>query len=180
MFVFGLTGLLVLTNSGFFELFGDRRFRWFPGIGHYPRSLLGTNVERISNAYPPTLCFLLGGIWMLGAAMLLRSVVTRWLVRERPWIATIGVNARIMTLFLWHMTAYLFAILILWPLGFGHEHEPTVRWWLERPLWLAVPGVMLYAMVVVLGPLERVRWRRPAPSEQLRTDRATHRVSDSC
>lgn len=169
MVVSGLTGLLLLTNSGLFELFGDRRFRWFPGIGHYPRSLLGTNVERISNAYPPTLCFLLGGVWMVGSAMLLRSAVTRWLARERPWIATIAVNARIMTIFLWHMTAYLMAILILWPLGFGRDREPTVRWWLERPLWLAAAGTVLYAMVVVIGPLERTRRRRTATSEQLPT-----------
>ena len=94
MVVSGLTGLLLLPNSALFELFGDRRFRWFPGIGHYPRSLLGTDV-------------------------------------------------------------YLLAILILWPLGLGHEREPTVRWWLERPLWFAVAGVVLYAMVVVFGPFER-------------------------
>ena len=160
MVVSGATGLLLLTNSWLFELFGDRRFRWFPGIGHYPRSLVGTNVERISNAYPPTLCFLLGGVWMVGAVMLLRPAATRWLARERPWIATIAVNARIMTLFLWHMTAYLLAILILWPLGFGHEREPTVRWWLERPLWLAVAGTILCGMVAVFGPLERAKRRR--------------------
>jgi hypothetical protein len=73
-----------------------------------------------------------------------------------------------MTLFLWHMTAYLLAILILWPLGFGHEREPTMRWWLERPLWLAVPGVVLYAIVVAFGPLERARRRRTVTSEQVR------------
>jgi len=156
----GLAGLVLLTNPWLFELFGERRFQWFPDIGHYPRSLLGTDVERISNAYPPTLCLLLAGVWAVGAVMLLRSTVTRWLTRERPWIATIAVNARIMTLFLWHMTAYLLAILILWPLGFGHDHETTARWWLERPLWLAVAGVVLYGMVAVFGPLERAKWQR--------------------
>ena len=43
-----------------------------PGIGHYPRSLLGTDIETVSNAYPPTVCFLLVGIWSIGAVMLLR------------------------------------------------------------------------------------------------------------
>jgi hypothetical protein len=68
----GLGGLAILTNPWVFRLFGDVRFEWFPGIGHYPKSLLGTDVEKISNAYPPTVCFLLGGIWAIGAVMLFR------------------------------------------------------------------------------------------------------------
>ena len=122
MVVAGLGGLVVLTTPDVFRPFGDVRFEWFPGIGHYPKSLLGTDVERVSNAYPPTLCFLLGGVWTIGAAMLLRPALTRWLRRARVWKATIVVNGVIMTLFLWHMTAFLLAVLLLWPLGLGHEH----------------------------------------------------------
>ncbi|HEV8298000.1 MAG TPA: acyltransferase family protein, partial [Acidimicrobiales bacterium] len=150
----GLGGLVLLTNPIVFELFGDRRFTWFPGIGHYPRSLLGTEVEKVSNAYPPTLCYLLAGLWGIGAAMLLRPRLARWLQRERPWRMTIAVNARIMTLFLWHMTAYLLAILLLWPLEFGREREPTIRWWVERPLWLGVSGAILGVIMTIVGPLE--------------------------
>jgi hypothetical protein len=83
----------------------------FPHQGTYPKSLLGTDLEAVSNAYPPTLCFLLGGVWSIGAAMLLRDRLSRWLRRPRPWKFTIAVNGVIMTLFLWHMTAYLLAIL---------------------------------------------------------------------
>jgi len=59
-----------------------------------------------------------------------------------------------MTLFLWHMTAYLVAILALWPLGFGRQHEPTLRWWAERPVWILVPAAMLLALVTVFGRFE--------------------------
>ena len=72
-----------------FRLFGEARYDWFPGIGYYPKSLLGTDVERISNAYPPTACFMLGGIWTIGGVMLLRPYLTRWLERRRPWKVTI-------------------------------------------------------------------------------------------
>ena len=41
MVVGGLAGLVVLTTPWLFRLFGDARFDWFPGIGHYPKSLLG-------------------------------------------------------------------------------------------------------------------------------------------
>lgn len=63
-------------------------------------------------------------------------------------------NSRIMTLFLWHMMAYLLAILLLWPLGFGRQLTPTVSWWLERPLWIAVPSAILAALVAVFGRFE--------------------------
>jgi fucose 4-O-acetylase-like acetyltransferase len=157
----GLGGLILLTNPWIFSPFADR-YRWFPGIGHYPKSLLGTDVEAISNAYPPTVCFMLGGIWVIGLAMLLRPALTRWLGRPRPWRAVIVINGVIMTLFLWHMTAYLVAIVILWPLGFGHEHDSTARWWLERPLWEIGPGLLLLGIVMVVGRFERPRPRAPA------------------
>ena len=157
MVVGGLAGLVVLTTPWVFRLFGDARFDWFPGIGHYPKSLLGTDVEAVSNAYPPTVCFLLGGVWTIGAVMLLKPKLDRWLERERPWRFTIVVNARIMTLFLWHMTAYLLALLILWPLGFGREQDSTARWWLEKPLWFLVACVILLALIAVFGRFERGR-----------------------
>jgi hypothetical protein len=159
----GLGGLLLLTNPPIWTLFGDARFRWFPGIGAYPKSLLGTDVERVSNAYPPTVCFMLGGIWTIGAVMLLRPKLASWLERSRPWRATIAVNGVIMTLFLWHMTAYLLAILGLWPLGMGRESDSTSRWWLERPVWIAAPGVVLIGIVALLGRFERPASVREAP-----------------
>jgi fucose 4-O-acetylase-like acetyltransferase len=156
----GLGGLILMTNPWVFRLAGDKRFEWFPGIGHYPRSMLGTDVEKIANTYPPTVCFMLVGFWLIGLVLLLRPALTRWLQRPRPWRATIAGNAWIMTLFLWHMTAYLAAILLLWPLGFGRQHDPTARWWLERPLWIAVPGLVLAALVALFGRFETQRRRR--------------------
>ncbi|MGQ0617471.1 MAG: acyltransferase family protein [Acidimicrobiia bacterium] len=158
----GLAGLVLLTNAWPFRPAGATRFDWFPGIGHYPRSMLGTDVETVSNAYPPTLCFLLVGLWLIGLVLLLRPRVSQWLQRPGPWRATIAGNARIMTLFLWHMTAYLVAILVLWPLGFGRQDEPTARWWLERPLWVLVPAVVLVGLVMIFGRFEAQGRRQAA------------------
>jgi hypothetical protein len=67
-----------------------------------------------------------------------------------------------MTLFLWHMTAYLAAVLLLWPLGLGQEVEPTGRWWIERLLWIIVPGVALVGLVALFGRFETAgRMGRP-------------------
>jgi hypothetical protein len=155
----GLGGLVLLTNPPFWKLFGDARFHWFTGIGTYPKSLLGTDVEVVSNAYPPTVCFLLGGIWTIGAVMLARPYLQRWLQHRRPWKATIAINAVIMTLFLWHMTAYLCAVLVLWPLGLAREHDSTAAWWLQRPLILGASGLFLFGLIAVFGRFERPRAR---------------------
>jgi hypothetical protein len=156
----GAAGLVALTNDRIFRLAGGARFHWFPGIGHYPRSLLGTDVEAVSNAYPPTLCYLLVGCWLIGLAMLARPAVTRWLQRPGAWRLTIAANARIMTVFLWHMTAYLAAVIVLTPFGVGSERTPSARWWLERPIWIAAPAAVLAGLVVVFGCYE-TRGRQP-------------------
>jgi hypothetical protein len=155
----GLGGLIILTNPPFWTLFGDRRFDWFPGIGAYPKSLLGTDVEAVSNAYPPTVCFLLGGIWTIGAAMLLWPSLQRFLERRSVWKATIVLNSVIMTLFLWHMTAFLGAVLVLWPLGLLHEHQSTAAWWLQRPVIYVVATTFLVGLIAVFGRFERPRRR---------------------
>jgi hypothetical protein len=155
MVIGGLTGLVVLTNPPLWQLAGNIRFDWFPGIGAYPKSLLGTDVEPVSNAYPPTLCFLLGGIWTIGAVLLLRPPLRRWLQRRGPWKATIVVNSVIMTLFLWHMTAFLFAILVLWPMELAQERDSTAAWWLQRPLIIGVSTAFLVLLVAIFGRFER-------------------------
>ena len=107
-------------------------YEWFPGIGYYPKSLLGTDVERVSNAYPPTVCSWSRRSGRSGAVLLLRPALSRWLQRPGPWKVTIYLNSVIMTLFLWHMTAYLLAILLLWPLGFGQQPDTTASVVVER------------------------------------------------
>jgi len=172
MAIGGLAALVLLTNPWLFEaLGGNSRFRWFPVIGYYPKSLLGTDVEPISNAYPPTVCYLAVGIWTIGAVMLLRDRLTRWLRKDRPWKAVIFGNSVIMTLFLWHMTAYLIAILMLWPLGFGHQHDSTARWWIERFVWIGAPGLVLAAIASLVARFERPL-AREAPGV-LRADRSS-------
>ncbi len=157
----GLGALLLLTNPPLFQALGDVGQDWFAGLRSYPKSLLGTDLEPIANTYPPTLPIVAMTFWSIGVAMLLRDVVNRWLRRSGPWIVTIYVNSVIMTLYLWHMTAYLLAILLLWPSGFGRETESTWRWWAERPLWVLVPGVFLAILVAAFG-----RFERPAPSRR--------------
>lgn len=79
-----------------------------------------------------------------------------------------------MTLFLWHMTAYLLAMLVLWPLGFGREQDSTARWWVERPLWLLAPGLVLAGIVALVG-----RFERPRPAPIMRAATGAEGVGDA-
>jgi fucose 4-O-acetylase-like acetyltransferase len=161
----GFAGLLVLTNPPLFQALGDVGPRWFSGLRSFPKSLLGTDLEPIANTYPPTFVMVAMTCWSVGVAMLLRERVSRWVARTRPWMAVIEVNSVIMTLYLWHMTAYLMALVVLWPLGFGHQHATGARWWLERPLWVLVPGVFLAGIVAIFGRFERGGSKRGAVHE---------------
>ena len=136
----GLTGLIVLTN-----------------IGLYPRSMVGTDIERVSNMNPPTLCIVALTVWLVGIAMLLRETVNRWLAEKRPWMAVIAANSVIMTVFLWHLSAFLVAILLLYPLGLGRPSDTTVTWWVQKPVWIAASALVLAVLVVIFGRFERPR-----------------------
>ena len=156
----GLAGLTLLTNPPIFFGHGQE---WFGGLHSYPKSLLGTEAEPIANTYPPTLVMVAMCFWAIGVAMLLRKPATRWLERsKRAWMGTIYVNSVIMTLYLWHMTAYLLAILVMWPFGIGHEHDSTAAWWWQRILFEVVPALFLAVLLMVFGRFERPK-PRPTP-----------------
>lgn len=141
----GLAVLVVLTN-----------LVTFTGELWYPRSMVGVDVEPVSNMSPPSFAILALATWQTGAAMLLRERVTRWLEGARPWQAVVVVNSMVMTLFLWHLTALVLAILLLHPIGLGGETTTSPRWWVERPVWIAAPALVLAPLLLAFR-----RWERP-------------------
>lgn len=161
----GLAVMILLTTPW---IFGGQGPDWFNGLANYPKSLLGTDNEPVANTYPPT--FVMVGMiyWSIGVCMLLRKAGQAWLQRsKRAWMTTIWVNSVIMTLYLWHMTAFLLAILVLWPLGLGRQtvdapvfmrYQPALSWWVQRPLFVIVPALFLFGIVLLFG-----RFERPVP-----------------
>ena len=129
---------------------------WF---GPYPVSMIGLDGAVVNNSYPTrvTLGFL--GLLQAGVVLALEPVLARWLARERPWRATVLVNARIMTIYLWHLTAMVGVIgLSLLLGGFGLGAEPlSGAWWAGRPVWWAVLAAVTVGLVALLGRFETAR-----------------------
>lgn len=134
----GLAGLLLLTHNGV-----------------YPRSMVGTGFEQVSNMTPPTVCIMLLTFWLVGAAMYFRRWANRWLARPGPWRTVIAANSVIMTVYLWHITAYAATFGLLALVGFVSSPPGSVRWWLERSIWLVGPGLILVLLILVFSRFER-------------------------
>jgi hypothetical protein len=123
-------------------------------VGPYPVAMLDVPGE-LRNASPPTVALLAAATFQIGVAFVLAPVAERWLRHRRPWTAVVAVNAVILTVFLWHVTA---AILLIGALN-AVDLLPTPRvdtaaWWLWRVPWLAALLLVLAALVAVFGPVE--------------------------
>lgn len=136
------------------------------GLGPYPVSMVGLDDATLNNSFPTrvTLGFL--GLLQGGLLLALEPALARWLRRDRPWRFTILVNARIMTLYLWHLTAMVVVIGAALAMGgFGLRSEPlSGLWWATRPVWWLVLAIVTVGFIAVFGRFERpTKDVRPAP-----------------
>jgi hypothetical protein len=133
------------------------------GLGPYPVAMVGLDTTEITNSYPPrvTLAFL--GMFQAGVALALEGPLQRLAMRRGVWTFVVGVSTRIMTIYLWHLTAMVVVIgLSLLAGGFGLGIPPlTPAWWLTRPLWFLVLSVVTVGLAAVFGRYE-------SPGEDLR------------
>lgn len=134
--------------------------------GPYPVAMVGLDTAQITNSYPPrvTLAFL--GMFQAGLVLMAEPALRSWMGRLRVWTAVIVISARIMTLYLWHLTAMVIVIGVgLAAGGSGFGVEPlSGTWWLTRPVWFAVLCVPTLILLALFGRFERPdRDGRPAP-----------------
>lgn len=132
-------------------------------VGPYPISMINVPGERLHNMSPPSLALLAVATTQLGAALLLRDRAERWLRRPRPWMTVVAVNAVILTILVWHITA---AILLTAVLNFaGVLPIPEVgsaAWLAWRIPLLIMFGFVLTLLVAIFGPIEVRSAHRPA------------------
>jgi fucose 4-O-acetylase-like acetyltransferase len=135
-------------------------------FGPYPVAMVGLVTHGVNNSQPPKVTLLTLAIFQAGLLLSLEGPARRWLERARVWIGVVLVSGRIMTLYLWHMTAMVVVIGSLLMLnGFGLVlATASPEWWMTRPIWLAVLTVATIPFVLVFGRFERPdNDARPAP-----------------
>ena len=136
----GLVGLVLLV--------------WF---GPYPVSMVGLDDAVVNNSYPTrvTLGFL--GLLQGGAVLALEPRMQRWMARPLPWARTVVLGSRIMSVYLWHLTAMVLVLglgLLVAPWMLAPE-PLSLAWWLTRPVWWGVLAAATGGMVALVGRFER-------------------------
>lgn len=133
-------------------------------VGPYPVAMLNVPGTRLDNAAPPSLALLAVATVQLGLILLLRAPAERWSRRSGPWQAVIAVNAVVLTVFLWHLTAAVLLVGLLDALGvLPTPPVGSAAWWGWRIPWLLALTVVLAALVAVFGPIEARTRRPPGP-----------------
>lgn len=140
--------------AGLFGLFG------LVGSGLYPGSMVGVPGE-VSNMAPPTLCIVALLFFQAGVAEILRPGMTLRL--QRPGWARFSevINRFSLPLFLFHTTGMAFAraIRYAWSGNTYEAGEPTLGWWLYRPLAIVMPLLCTLPVIYLFGR----RWVRARP-----------------
>jgi hypothetical protein len=129
----------------------------------YPRSMVATVGDELSHMFPTTAGIAVLAVFQLGVVLLSRRAIASWTRRRRVWKAVVAVNAVVMTVFLWHMTALLVAFVLVEAAGLPIHSAPTAAWWVQRPLWLVLPAVPLAVLVAIFAQAETRsahRWAR--------------------
>ncbi|TDC70191.1 acyltransferase, partial [Micromonospora sp. KC606] len=131
-------------------------------VGPYPVAMLNVPGERLDNAAPPSVALLTLTTAQLGLIVLLRRPVERWLHRRRPWLVVIAVNAVVLTVFLWHLTAAILLVGALDAVGLLPTPPAGSAAWLAWRLpWVLLLTVVLTVLVALFGPIEARTGRRP-------------------
>jgi peptidoglycan/LPS O-acetylase OafA/YrhL len=127
------------------------------GLGPYPVAMIGVPGEGLSNSMPPTLALLSLGIAQTGFALALEPAGRRMLDNIRIWTAVVLLNGMIMTVYLWHLTAFVLVLVAAWLLGgVGLEIAPgSSAWWLARPIWFALYIATLFPLIAIFARFER-------------------------
>jgi hypothetical protein len=155
-FVVGLVVLISITVYGF-----------------YPVAMVAAPGE-LSNSLPPTLALFALGVAQVGLVLALEPWGRKMLDNLNLWTATVLMNGMIMTVYLWHLTAFVLVMTVCWTLfgGLGLDQVPgSPTWWASRPLWFAIYIVVLLPMIAIFARHERsfspVRGGRTVPKARV-------------
>lgn len=126
------------------------------GFGPYPVAMIGVPGAALSNSMPPTLALLALGIAQTGIALALEKPARKMLDGITAWTTVVLINGMIMTVYLWHLTAFVLVMVAAWLLGgIGlHVAPGSTGWWLARPIWFALYIALLFPFILLFARYE--------------------------
>lgn len=125
--------------------------------GFYPVSMVSAP-GGFSNSLPPTLALFALGMMQSGLVLALEPLGRRMLENLNIWTATVLMNGMIMTIYLWHLTAFVLVMTVTWLAlgGAGLDSVPgTGAWWASRPLWIGIYILALLPLIAIFARHER-------------------------
>ncbi|MBK8374163.1 MAG: acyltransferase [Sphingorhabdus sp.] len=148
-----------IRNPWVWAVFGAIALEMLVYFGPYPVAMIGVPGSELSNSMPPTLALFALGVAQAGLALALEKAGRRMLDTMRIWTATVLLNGMIMTVYLWHLTAFVFVMVAAWLLGgIGlHSAPGSGAWWLARPIWFALYIAMLLPLIALFARFEAAR-----------------------
>lgn len=126
----------------------------------FPRSMVATVGAAESNLFPTNATIAALAVFQLGLLILITPAAERLLRRPALWKPVVALNAVAMTVFVWHMTAFLAVVWIYEGTGAALPTEPSGAWWAQRGLWLVAPFSVLAVLIAVFARVEFAA-RRP-------------------
>lgn len=115
--------------------------------------------DMLANLNPPTLALVLLGLAQLAVFALVRPALQRLAGIRMLVRAVSAMNARAMTIYLWHMLVLIALAALLLLSGARLPVPLMVDWWMTRPLWLAAVAVSVAGVVAIAGRSEAGRPR---------------------
>jgi len=133
---------------------------WSP----FPVNMVGTTGGGVNNTIPPSVALLAFAAAQAGLLLAAEPVMSRLLARARRlWQLVTWLNNRVLTVYLWHMTAVVIAAVALYPTGvLAQPAIGSAGWWALRPAWIASLAIILAPAAIWLARLEQPLLRRPA------------------
>lgn len=159
----GTLARLAPARSAAMALTGLAAVALLTSLPAYPRSLVTVRWKVVIMG-APMLSLVAASVWLVGLALLLHPAGDRLLAHERWRRAVAWASSQAMTVFLWHMTAYLVAASVLAGIGVDvvYRTVPDTAWWWGRPVVFLASAAVLAATVAGLRSLRGLARRRTA------------------
>jgi hypothetical protein len=138
--------------------------------GPYAVSMVGVSGFGVDNTFPPRVTLVLLGLAQASLLLAIEPALGRLAVRPGVWRVVTVLNRRVMTTYLWHMTALGLVVAVVLALDLpALDADPAgSAWWWTRLPWFLVLALVTMLLVRATGGWEEPVIDRRAPPHPLR------------